>query len=158
MRIEASDRTNKRVYRFRTRFERKRRASRLPCLSLGLGDDRRSVSRSEYVSLAIFIASVSGSESLASFTNRFFHFSGPPGFRMAFDAAEKNGRFGCIQCQRSEDSSSRGNRKRRVFLCRRIVRVEEISKVIPTSFRKIEGGHSLGRKTGKRGTDRIIGR
>ena len=35
----ASDRAKNEVYRFRVRFERKRRASRLPCLSLGVGDD-----------------------------------------------------------------------------------------------------------------------
>ena len=102
-------------------------------------DDRRSMSGSGDVSLAIFITSVSSSESLTSFTNRFFHFSGPPGFRMAFDAAERNGRFGRIQCQRSKGSSSRGKRKRRVYLCRRTVRVEVKNKVIPTSFLKIEG-------------------
>ena len=33
--------------------------------------------------LAIFITSVSGSKSLASFTDRTFHLSRPPGFRMA---------------------------------------------------------------------------
>ena len=33
--------------------------------------------------MAIFITSVSGSEGLASFTNRTFHLSRPPGFRMA---------------------------------------------------------------------------
>ena len=32
---------------------------------------------------------MSGSESLASFTNRLFHLSRPPGFRRAFDAAER---------------------------------------------------------------------
>ena len=36
-----------------------------------------------------------------------------------------------------EESSSRG--KRRVFLCRRTVRVKVKSKVIPASFLKIEG-------------------
>ena len=61
---------------------------------------------------------------LTSFTNRIFHFSRPPGFRMAFDAVERNGRFGRIQCQRSKESSSRGKRKRRIFLCRRTVRVK----------------------------------
>ena len=101
----ASDRTRERVHRFRVRLGRERRASRLPCLSLRLGDDRRSTSGSRDVSLAIFITSVSGSESLASFTNGFFHFSGPPGFRMAFDATERNGRFGRIQCQKSKESS-----------------------------------------------------
>ena len=60
-----------------------RKRSRLPCPSLGLGNDRRSTSGSGDASLAIFITSVSGSESLASFTNRIFHFSGPPGLRMA---------------------------------------------------------------------------
>ena len=58
----ASNKTKKRVYRFRVRFEQERRASRLPCLSLGLGDDRRSTSGSEEVNLAIFITFVSGSE------------------------------------------------------------------------------------------------
>ena len=67
-----------------------RRASHLPCLSLGLGDDGRGASRSGDVGLAIFITSVSGSKSLASFTNRTFHLSRSPGFRMAFDAAERN--------------------------------------------------------------------
>ena len=60
----ASNRAKKRVYRFRVRFEQERRASRLPCLSLGLGDDRRSTSGSGQVSLAIFIIFVSGSERL----------------------------------------------------------------------------------------------
>ena len=69
------NRGKKRVYRFKIRFGRERRASRLPCLSLGLGDERRRTSRSGDVSLAIFITSVSGRESLASFTNRIFHFS-----------------------------------------------------------------------------------
>ena len=44
-----------------------------------------------------------------------------------------------IRCQRSKEDSSRGKRKRRVVLCRRTVRVEVKSKVIPTSFLKIEG-------------------
>ena len=100
----ASDRTKERVHRFRVRLGQERRASRLPCLSLRLGDDRRSTSGSRDV-LEIFITSVSGSESLASFTNGFFHFSGPPGFRRAFDTAERNGRFGRIQCQKSKESS-----------------------------------------------------
>ena len=53
----------------------------------------------------------------------------------------------------SEESSNREKKERRVFLCRRTVRVEVKSKVIPTSFLKIKGrGRSLGRKTGKRGT------
>ena len=78
----------------------------MPCLRLG--DDRRGVSGGGDVSLAIFIASVSGSESIASFTNRIFHLCEPPGFRLAFDVAERNERFGRIQCQRSKKSSSKG--------------------------------------------------
>ena len=68
----ASDRTKEKVHGFRVKFGQKRRASRLPCLSLGHGDDRRSTSGNGDVTLTIFITSVSGSESLASFTNRFF--------------------------------------------------------------------------------------
>ena len=71
---------------------------------------------------------------------------------MTFDAAEGNGRFGRIQCQRGKVSSSGG--KRRVFLCRRTVGI----KVIPASFLKIEGGRLLGKKTEERETDRRIGR
>ena len=94
----AIDRAKERVHRFRVSFGRERRASCLPrlSLSLGFGDDRQKASLSGGVSLTTFIASVSGSESLASFTNCILHFSGPPGFRMAFDAAERNERFGCI--------------------------------------------------------------
>ena len=81
---------------------------------------------------------------------------------MAFDVAKRNRRFGCIQCQRSEERSSRGKRKRRVFLCKRTVRVKVRSKVIPASFLKIEekGQCSLGRKTEEREreTDRRTGR
>ena len=78
---------------------------------------------------------------------------------MAFDAAEKNGRFGRIQCQRGKESSSRGKRKRRVFLCRRTVRVKVEGKAIPASFLKIEGrGTLVGVKTGERGADTRIGR
>ena len=62
------------------------------------------------VNLTFLIASVDGSESLTSFTNRFFHFSRPPGFRVAFDAAKRNGRFGRIQYQRSRESSSSSER------------------------------------------------
>ena len=58
---------------------------------------------------------------------------------MAFDAAQRNGGFGRIQCQRSKESSSKGKRKRRVFLCRRTVRVIVKGKVIPASFLKIKG-------------------
>ena len=64
------------------------------------------------VSLTIFIVSVSGSESLTSFTNRFFHFNGYPGFRLAFDVAERNEKIGRVQCQRSKESSNREKRKR----------------------------------------------
>ena len=78
---------------------------------------------------------------------------------MAFDAAEKNGRFSRIQCQRSEEDGSRGKRKRRVFPCKRTVRVKVEGKVIPASFRKIEGrGTFVGAKDRRdRGTDRRIG-
>ena len=76
---------------------------------------------------------------------------------MAFDEAESNARFGRIQCQGSEESSSRG--KRPVVLCRRTVRVEVRSKVIPPSFLKVEGRETfVGAKDRKKGTDRRIGR
>ena len=45
------------------------------------------------------------------------------------------------------------------FLCRRTVRVKVKSKVIPTSFLKIEEWkRSLGQRTGERGTVSRIGR
>ena len=80
-------------------------ASRLPWLILGLGNDRRGTSEGRDVSKAII--SVSGSESFASLTNRFFHFRRPPGFRMAFDAIESNGRSGHNQCHKSKESSDK---------------------------------------------------
>ena len=60
---------------------------------------------------------------------------------MAFDAAERNERFGRLQCQGSKESNSR--EKRRVFLCRRTVRVKIKGQVMPTSFLKIEGRRTL---------------
>ena len=49
--------------------------------------------------------------------------------------------------------------KRRVFLCRRTVRVKVKGKVIPASFLKIEGrGRSLEQKNGERDTVSRIGR
>ena len=62
---------------------------------------------------------------------------------MAFDAAERNGRFGRIHCQRGKESSSRGKRKRRVFLCRKKVGVKIGDKVISASFLKVEGKRTL---------------
>ena len=101
------------------------------------------MSGSKDVSLTIFIASVSGSENLTSFVNRF---SGLPSFRMAFDAAKSNRKFDRIQCQRSS------RKKRRVFLCRRTVRVEVKDKVTPARFLKTKGRRSLERKTGEKAT------
>ena len=60
---------------------------------------------------------------------------------MAFDAAERNGRFGLIQYQRGKERGSRGNRL--VFLCRRTVGVKVEGKVIPASFLKVEGRGTL---------------
>ena len=84
---------------------------------------------------------------------------------MAFDAVKRIGRFGRIQCQiGKESSSSGGKRKRRVFLCRRTVRVKARSKAIPASFLKIEErGTLVGAKDQRegereRGTDKRIGR
>ena len=62
---------------------------------------------------------------------------------MAFDAAERNGRFGCIQSQKGKESSSRGKRNRRVFLCGGAVRVKVGDKVISASFLKIKGRGTL---------------
>ena len=76
---------------------------------------------------------------------------------MAFDAAERNRRIGRIQCQRSkESSSSRGKRKRRVFLCRRTVGVKVGDKVVPASFLKVEErGMLVGAKDqGERDTEK----
>ena len=41
-----------------------------------------------------------------------------------------------IQCQRSKENSSKEKKKRRVFLCRKTVRVKVKNKVILTSFSK----------------------
>ena len=62
---------------------------------------------------------------------------------MGFDAAERNGRFDRMQCQRGKEGSSREKIKRQVFLCRRTVRVKVEGKAIPASFLKIEGRRTL---------------
>ena len=134
-----------------------RRASRLPCLNLG--DDRQGMPGSKDISQTIFITSMSGSESFTFFTDRFFHFSRPLCLRLVFDAAERNEKFGPIQCQRSKESSRRGKRKRLVFLCRKKVRVKVKIKVISMSFLKIEGrGDVCGSKRPERETVSKIGR
>ena len=76
---------------------------------------------------------------------------------MTFDAAERNGRFGRIQCQRGNKSSNRG--KRRVFLCRKTMKVKVRGKAISASFLKIEGRGALVGAIGRRKRkDRRIGR
>ena len=94
MRKRASNRTKERAHRFRIRFRRERRASRLPCLSPGLGDGRRSTPESGDVSLPIFVTSMNGCQALRFSLIVSSTSAKPPGFRMAFDAAEKKGRFG----------------------------------------------------------------
>ena len=55
-----------------------------------------------------------------------------------------------IQCQRSKENSSKGKKKRQVFLCRRTVRVEVKSKVIQTSFLNIQERETfVGAKEGR---------
>ena len=50
-----------------------------------------------------------------------------------------------IQCQKGKESnSSRG--KRRVFLCRRTVKVKVGGKAIPASFLKVKGRGAIGRR------------
>ena len=77
---------------------------------------------------------------------------------MAFDVAEKNGRFGRIQCQRGKESSSRG--KKRVFHCKRKVEDKVEGKAIPSSFVKVEERRTLvgAKDRRERRTDRRIGR
>ena len=73
--------------------------------------------------------------------------------------AKRNGRFGHIQCHRYKESSSKGKKKRRVFHCRRTVKVKVGGKAIQASFLKIKGRGTLeGRETGERGIDKRIGR
>ena len=73
---------------------------------------------------------------------------------MAFDATERNGRFGRIQCHRDKESSSRGKRRRLVFLCRRTMGVKVGDKVIPASFLKVEEKGTLVRVKDRRERDR----
>ena len=115
-------------------LRKKRQACHLPCLSLGFDNNRRGMLGSRDVSLAILVTSMSGSKILTYFAYGIFHFRRPPGLELAFDAAERNEKFGRIQCQRSKESNSVEKRNREVFLCRRIVRVKVKGKVVPTSF------------------------
>ena len=133
------------IKRIRIRFRRERRACYLPCLRLGFGDDRRGASIHRDVNLTIFITSIS----LASFFYLSFHFRKLASLRLAFDAAKRNIRFGHIRCHRSKESSSRG--KRRVFFCRRTMRVGVKGIIISSSFLKIEGrGSFIGAEEGRK--------
>ena len=73
--------------------------------------------------MSIFITSVSGSESLASFINRVFHLSRPPGFRRAFDAAAFSARE---QQQRKEKETSIPLLKDSESQCRRQTHPSEL--------------------------------
>ena len=97
------------------------------------------MSGSREVNLIIFITPMSGSKSVTSFVCYFFHFSRPLELRLAFDTAERNGKFGCIQCQRSKESRTRGRREKNIPLQedRKII---VKGKVIPRSFLKTKGG------------------
>ena len=65
---------------------------------------RRGMSGGRDVS---FIIAMNSSKSLTSFAYCFFHFRKPPGSRLAFDAVERNGRLGCIQCQKGRVQQQR---------------------------------------------------
>ena len=85
----ASDRTKERVHRFRVRFDE--REEQIACyasaLTLAMTDEaRREAEMSAWQSSSLLLA---GSKSLSSFTNRFFHFSGPSGFRLVFDRPKR---------------------------------------------------------------------
>ena len=105
------------------------------------------MSGSRDVSLTIFIISMSGCKSLTSFACRIFCLRKPPGFRLAFDAAENlaasNKKFGIgmenlAAFNAREVKRPAAEERRRVFLCRRTVKVKAKGKVVPTSFLKIE--------------------
>ena len=66
-----------------------RQACRLPCFSLGFGDDRRGMSGNRDLSLTIFFTSMSGSKSFTTPPYSSFHFRRPPVLRLAFDAAKR---------------------------------------------------------------------
>ena len=95
------------------------------------------MSGSRGISLSIFIASTSGRKIITSFAYRFFHFIRPPGLRLAFDAAERNGKFGRIQCQKGKECSSRGREKKASVPLQMDGESRSKGKVIPTSFLKI---------------------
>ena len=125
-----------------------RKKSKSPALALTMTDEASQ--EVKMLGVMIFIASVSSSKSITFFTNCFFNLSRPPGFGRAFDAIKRNGSVGCIRCQRSKESTSRGKRKRRVFLCKWTVKVKVEGKVIPASFLKIKGRGMLMRAIGQR--------
>ena len=65
--------------------------------------------------MAIFITSVSGSKSLASFTNRLFHLRRPSGFRRAFDAAEKNGSLAAFSAREVKRAAAEERERDKYF-------------------------------------------
>ena len=80
------------------------------------------------------VASMPQREQLASSQTRLCQ-KGKEQSRLSRASDRKEG----IQCQRGKENSSKGKEKRRVFLCRRTVRVEVKSKVLLTSFPNFQG-------------------
>ena len=119
-----------RVNKFRVIFGQKRRASCLPCLSLGLGDDRRNTLRSGDVSLVIFITSVSCSESLRLSLTTSADYQALGWRLMRPKRMEDLAAFSAREVKRAAATEER---KRRVVLCRRTVR----GKIIPARFHKL---------------------
>ena len=83
----------------------------MPCLICGFGNDAPDISRGGNVSLSLFVTSVSGSKSFASFSNHFFNFVKPPGLELALDVAKRKGRF-CVK----EIKSTTAEEKRTISL------------------------------------------
>ena len=139
------------------------KTSRLPCLSHGLGNDRRGTSGSRDVTLMIFIAfvvSVSGSKSTCIVIHCFCEWQRKLNISFTLTACSSSVDYNALSWHlmwpkeienlatfsvREVKRAAAEERDRDNYsFCRRTVRVKAKSKVIPTSFQKVEEGHLLG--------------
>ena len=93
-----------------------------------------SVSRD--ASLTIFITSMSGSKSLGSFTNHFFHFRKPPDLRLAFARLKGIETLVAFNASEVKKPQLRKEKERSIPLQKGSESKVE-GEVIPTSFLKI---------------------
>ena len=68
------------------------------------------------VYLTIFIIFMSGNKGIAFFAYCFFHFRRPPDVRLAFEAGERNKKFGRINAREVKRAAAEERKKTNILL------------------------------------------